>query len=86
VTLEPSDLALLMDTVELDPGQEVVIDLEARTVTSRAGTMAAGIRDGTRKQLLDGTWNATAVLMEAGDAIERTAEQLPYLNGKWGRC
>jgi 3-isopropylmalate/(R)-2-methylmalate dehydratase small subunit len=86
VTLEPSDLALLMDTVELDPGQEVVIDLEARTVTSRAGTMAAGILDGTRKQLLDGTWNATAVLMEAGDAIERTAEQLPYLNGKWGRC
>ena len=81
VTLEPGDLATLMDTVELDPGQEVVIDLEARTVTSRAGTMPAGIRDGTRQQLLEGTWNATAVLLEAGDAIERTAERLPYLGG-----
>jgi 3-isopropylmalate/(R)-2-methylmalate dehydratase small subunit len=81
VTLEPADLAALMDTVELDPAQEVVIDLEARTVTSRAGTMAAGIRDGTRQQLLEGSWNATSVLLEAGDAIEATAERLPYLGG-----
>jgi len=81
VTLEPADLATLMDIVELDPGQEVVIDLEARTVTSRAGTMAAGIRDGTRQQLLEGSWNATSVLLEAGDAIEAAAERLPYLAG-----
>lgn len=79
VTLAPADLATLMDSVELDPGQEVVIDIEARTVTSRAGTMAAEIRDGTRQQLLEGTWNATSVLLEAGDAIERAAERLPYL-------
>jgi len=81
VTLEPADLAALMDSVELDPSQEVVIDLEARTVSSRAGTMAAGIRDGTRQQLLEGTWNATSVLLEAGGAIEASAERLPYLDG-----
>ena len=81
ITLEPADLATLMDTVELDPGQDLVIDLEARTVTSRAGTMAAGIRDGTRQQLLEGSWNATSVLLEAGDAIEAAAERLPYLGG-----
>ena len=81
LTLEPAELAALMDSVELDPSQEVVIDLAARTVTSRAGTMAAGIRDGTRQQLLEGSWNATSVLLEAGDAIERAAERLPYLAG-----
>jgi len=81
VTLEPADLAALMDSVELDPGQDLVIDLEARTVTSRAGTMAAGIRNGTRQQLLEGSWNATSVLLEAGDAIEGTADRLPYLGG-----
>ncbi len=81
VTLEPADLAALMDSVELDPGQQVVIDLEARTVTSRAGRVAAGIGNGTRRQLLEGTWNATAVLLGAGDAIECTAERLPYLHG-----
>jgi len=81
VMLEPADLGALMDSVELDPGQELVIDLEARTVTSRAGRMTAGIRSGTRQQLLEGTWNATTVLLEAGDAIEAAAERLPYLGG-----
>ena len=81
VTLEPADLAALMDSVELDPAQDLVIDLEARTVTSRAGTMTAGVRDGTRQQLLEGSWNATSVLLEAGDAIEGAAERLPYLGG-----
>jgi len=81
VTLEAADLAALMDSVELDPGQDLVIDLEARTVSSRAGTMPAGIRDGTRQQLLEGSWNATSVLLEAGDAIEAAAERLPYLDG-----
>ena len=81
LTLEPTELAALMDSVELDPGQDVVIDLEARTVTSRAGTVVAGIRDGTRQQLLEGSWNATSVLLEAGGAIEAAAERLPYLDG-----
>jgi len=81
VTLAPDDLARLMDSVELDPEQAVVIDLEARTVTSRCGTMAASVRDGTRKALLEGSWNATAVLVEAGAAIEATAATLPYANG-----
>ena len=81
VTLTERDLAALMDSVELDPTQQVAIDLVARTVTSRAGVMPATIREGTRKALVEGSWNATAVLVEAGDAIERTARTLPYVSG-----
>ncbi len=81
VTLEPGDLATLMDSVELDPEQSLVLDLTARTISSRAGTMAAGVRDGTRMALLEGTWNATAVLLEAGDDIEQTGTRLPYVAG-----
>jgi len=81
VTLEEPDLEHLMESVELDPGQEVVVDLENRSVTSRAGSMAAGVRDGTRQALLAGSWNATAVLLEAGDVIEETAGALPYTGG-----
>jgi 3-isopropylmalate/(R)-2-methylmalate dehydratase small subunit len=79
VTLEEDDLARLMDAIELDPGQTVTIDVKARTVVSRAGKMKAGIPDGVRHQLLEGTWDATRVLLEAGDAIERTAASLPYI-------
>jgi len=78
--LEASDLAALMDAVVLDPEQSVLLDLEARTVTSRAGTVAAKIPDGVRRQLLEGSWNATRVLLDAGDAIEATSARIPYLN------
>jgi 3-isopropylmalate/(R)-2-methylmalate dehydratase small subunit len=81
VTLAEGDLARLMDSVELDPAQEVVVDLAKRAVVSRAGTLGASLPEGTRQQLLEGTWNAAAVLLEAGDAIERTAARLPYLGG-----
>jgi hypothetical protein len=33
-----------------------------------------------RKQLLENRWNATEVLLEAGDAIEATASRIPYLS------
>ena len=79
VTLDADDLAALMDSVTLDPEQQVVIDLEARSVTSRVGAVAANIPDGVRRQLLEGNWNATHVLLDAGDAIEAAAARIPYL-------
>jgi 3-isopropylmalate/(R)-2-methylmalate dehydratase small subunit len=77
-TLEPRDLEALFDSIELDPGQTVTLDLAARTLTSRAGMARVGIADGARQLLLEGQWNATAVLLEAGDEIEATAARLPY--------
>lgn len=78
VTLDDDDLIRLMDSVELDPAQTIAIDIRERTITSRAGKMKAGVPEGVRQQLLEGTWNATHVLLEAGEAIERTAAALPY--------
>jgi len=78
--LDADDLAALMDAVVLDPEQPVLLDLEARTVTSRAGTVSAKIPDGVRRQLLEGSWNATRVLLDAGDAIEATSARIAYLN------
>ena len=80
LTLDADDLAALMDTVVLDPEQEVAIDLEARTVRSRAGTVNAGIPDGARSLLLDGNWNTTRTMLEAGDATDTTVSRIPYLN------
>ncbi len=81
VTLDERELEALMDRVSLDPGQQLVIDLVARTLSSRAGSVPLGLRDGVRKALLEGSWNATAVLIDAGDAIERAAQRLPYASG-----
>ena len=81
ITLAEPDLAAVMDAVEVDPEQQVLVDVRARSVTCRAGAFEGGIPDGARVQLLEGSWNATAVLLEAGDAIERCAAALPYVGG-----
>ena len=81
LVLELADLEALMNAVEARPAQKLTLDVAARTVTCDVGTFAAQIPDGTRQQLLEGSWNATAVLLDAGDAIERTAADLPYLAG-----
>lgn len=80
VTLSDANLATLTDAVELDPQQNLRIDIEAKTLKFRAGELPIEIPDGVRHQLLAGNWNATSVLLEAGDAIERTAAALPYID------
>jgi 3-isopropylmalate/(R)-2-methylmalate dehydratase small subunit len=70
-----------MDAVELDPKQELVLDLAAGTLTSRIGTQAVAIPDGARRALVEGNWDATAVLLEARDAVAATAARLPYVSG-----
>jgi 3-isopropylmalate/(R)-2-methylmalate dehydratase small subunit len=78
VTLGEVELAKVMDSVELDPAQRLRIDLQTRRMTSRAGEMTCVIPDGVRHQLLEGDWDATRILLEAGDGIEKTAAALPY--------
>jgi 3-isopropylmalate/(R)-2-methylmalate dehydratase small subunit len=80
-TLDADDIENLMGSVELDPQQTLTVDVEARTVTSRAGTVAAQIPDGTRKQLLEGSWDATGMLLDGADEVARTAARLPYVRG-----
>jgi 3-isopropylmalate/(R)-2-methylmalate dehydratase small subunit len=81
VTLPADELVKLMDSVELDPRQEVTIDLKARTISYRGGSVPAGIADSTRLQLLEGTWDAMGLLRDAGDRIEATGNALPYIGG-----
>jgi len=81
VTLPRAELERLMDAVELDPTQDLVLDLAAGTLVSRLGSQSVVMPDGARRQLLEGSWDATAVLMEARDAIQKAAARLPYVGG-----
>ncbi len=81
VCLADGDREQLMESVELDPSQTVEIDVEAGSVRWKTGSARAEIASWMRKQLLEGSWDATAVLLEAGDTIEQTAARIPYLNG-----
>jgi len=81
VTASRADIASLMDSVELDPSQEIAIDLAARNVTWRGGSAAIKMPEGSREQLMDGSWDAMRTLLEARDAVLAKAESLPYVKG-----
>jgi len=81
LTVAPQDVEWLMGAVAHHPEREIVLDVEAQRVRLGDRTIPARLPDAARKQLLTGTWNATAVLLEAGEEIERVAKGLPYLRG-----
>ena len=78
VTAAEPDVAALMDAVELDPTQDVRVDLEARVVQWRGGSARIEVPAGARRQLLDGRWNAMATLLEPRDEILAIDARLPY--------
>jgi 3-isopropylmalate/(R)-2-methylmalate dehydratase small subunit len=81
ITLAENDAETLRESIELDPEQKVSIDVAAQTVTARHGVVQGAIPDGTRNRLLEGQWDATSLLLDAGDAIEERAKSLGYIIG-----
>ena len=76
-----SDLEWLQKAVARAPREAVTVDVETQQVTFGDRTFPARIPDGPRNQLVAGTWDSTAVLLEAGGAIEASAKKLPYVTG-----
>ena len=81
LTVSQADLEWLQKAVERAPQQTVSVDVEKPEVRFGDRVIKAAIPDGARNQLVNGTWDSTAVLLEAGPAIEGTAGRLPYVKG-----
>ena len=81
LTASMDDILWLQRAIGRDPGKPVVVDVKGRTVRFGDRIIPVHISDGHHHQLVGGTWNATAVLLEAGDAIKATARRLPYTAG-----
>src|SRR3989442_8385388 len=75
------NLEWLQREVSRSPQSPVSVDIEKQEVRFGDRTIKATIPDGPRNQLVGGTWDSTAVLIEAGAAIEGTAGKLPYVKG-----
>jgi 3-isopropylmalate/(R)-2-methylmalate dehydratase small subunit len=76
-----ADLEWLQRAIGRSPQEPVVVDVENQQVRFGDRTITATVPDGPRNQLVGGTWDSTAVLLEAGAAIEATAKKLPYVTG-----
>jgi 3-isopropylmalate/(R)-2-methylmalate dehydratase small subunit len=81
VTASEADIGKLLAAVEADPTQLLVVDVDQLTATYGTLVVPAVLPAGIRNQFLEGTWDATRVLLEATPKIKATAERLPYIDG-----
>jgi 3-isopropylmalate/(R)-2-methylmalate dehydratase small subunit len=81
VTAAPEDIEWLQKTIGRSPQTAVTVDVERQEVRCGDRVLKARMPEGPRNQLVQGTWDSTAVLLDAGAAIEATAKKLPYVVG-----
>ena len=81
VAVDETAIAALMTAAEQNPGLDVVVDLEEKSVTAGGARYPARIADGPRKQFLEGRWDSTAELLAAKNRIRETAGKIPYFSG-----
>jgi len=75
------DTEWLQKTIGRSPQTPVTVDVEREEVRCADRVIKATMPHGPRNQLVGGTWDSTAVLLEAGAATESTAKRLPYVTG-----
>jgi 3-isopropylmalate/(R)-2-methylmalate dehydratase small subunit len=75
------DIEWLQREIGRSPQSPLTVDVEKQEVRFGDRVIKAAMPDGPRNQLVNGTWDSTAVLLEAGGAIEAAAGRLPYVKG-----
>lgn len=81
VTADAATLETLMSLVEADPSLHLEVDLEEMTVSASGQTFEVTLPPGMRESFLEGSWDATGLLLDHFEEVEATAARLPYL--KW---
>ena len=80
-TLAAPDIEALMSAVEADPARQVTASVSESSVTTAGLAMRAELPAGARRALLDGTWDATSLLLDRFGEVRQVAARLPYLQG-----
>ena len=81
VSVDAQVIETLMTHAESDPSSEFRIDLEGKTMHYGDEAYAVELPEGARQALISGRWDSTGELLDARQAIAKTAEQLPYFDG-----
>jgi len=73
----------LMDMTEGNPSLELTLDLQRMQVKAGDGAFQVFLPAAVREAFLDGSWDATGLLLEDYDRVRATADSLPYVTGRW---
>ncbi|MBL8023881.1 MAG: 3-isopropylmalate dehydratase small subunit [Elusimicrobia bacterium] len=82
VTAQEADVRSLMAYVTDHPEGDVALDVEALTVSFGEKRISVEMRESSRALFLEGSWDSSATLLSAMDAVKEKARKLPYV--QWG--
>jgi 3-isopropylmalate/(R)-2-methylmalate dehydratase small subunit len=78
-TASADTMAALQTAVEQDPSTEIVVDLSTMRVTAAGQSYELSMPPAAREAFLDGSWDATGLLLENYDEVRAVASRLPYV-------
>ncbi len=79
VTADAETVAELQDYVEANPDAVIEVDVAGEQVRYDDRKIEASVDDAQRKALVEGIWDTTALMKSNEQAIQETAENLPYV-------
>ena len=79
VTAAPEAVDTLIQLVTGDPTLVVAVDLSALQVTAGTHRFAITLPAAARDGFLDGSWDATGLLLDRYEEVEAVAARLPYV-------
>lgn len=80
VTAGESDIRALMAFISEHPDADIEVDLRNKEIRFENRRMSAEMRESARTLFLDGTWDSSATLLAAIDAVRAKARNLPYMD------
>ncbi len=81
VTVDRKSLDRLMAIADAQPQLTWVVDLASSRLTAGDQSLPVTMPEAARSALQSGNWDATALLLDRYEEVERTAARLPYVAG-----
>jgi 3-isopropylmalate/(R)-2-methylmalate dehydratase small subunit len=81
VTAAPADVDRMQHVVEGQPAAGLLLDLAALELRCGDLRIPIALPPAARESFLDGSWDATGLLLDRFEVVEQTAARLPYVSG-----
>jgi 3-isopropylmalate/(R)-2-methylmalate dehydratase small subunit len=81
VSSSPADIARLQTIIEQTPAAEISIDIESSQLQCGDWRMPIALPPAARESFVDGSWDATGLLLDRFEEVEATLQRLPYVSG-----
>ena len=81
VTVSRAAVEQLMSLVEAAPDTPFSLSLQDRSLSADDLRVEIGVDNSVRDALLNGTWDATGMLLDDFDVVRGVAERVPYIRG-----